>query len=214
MPVMRIFFILSCILLFLSAEVSSPFIIVKGKVALDGVGTAAGVSVSVKETKSVATTDDKGNFSINIIKLPATLVFNYAGYKTVEYKVTEKNVLEEIIVTLYASRAAMEEVVVVGYATARKKDVTGSVSTIRTESGSLRRTLEGRVSGLSVERIVIAEDKTTTTSKAASKVTNDAWKPGKLNFRMNYENLTASRSSFSRTISRLPRKAGAPITSW
>jgi hypothetical protein len=165
MPVMRIFFILSCILLFLSAEVSSPFIIVKGKVALDGVGTAAGVSVSVKETKSVATTDDKGNFSINIIKLPATLVFNYVGYKTVEYKVTEKNVLEEIIVTLYASRAAMEEVVVVGYATARKKDVTGSVSTIRTESGSLRRTLEGRVPGLSVERIVIAEDKTTTTSK-------------------------------------------------
>ena len=162
---MRIFFTLSCALLFFSAEVFSPFIIVKGKVALDGIGTAAGVSVSVKETKSVATTDDKGNFSINIVKLPATLVFNYVGYKTVEYKVTEKNVLEEIVVTLYTSRAAMEEVVVVGYATARKKEVTGSVSTIRTELRSLGGTLEGRVSGLSVERSVISEDKTTTTSK-------------------------------------------------
>jgi len=172
---MRIFFTLSFALLFLAAEVSSPFITVKGKVMLDG-SPAAGVSVMIKGTKSGTKTDDKGNFSINIEKLPATLVFTTVGYQASEYKITEKNASKEILVTLRPSSLAMDEVVVVGYGTQRKKDVTGSVSIIRDREikgepvteGYL--SLEGKVSGLSVSTPA-TKDKSMTTATATKTTT-------------------------------------------
>jgi hypothetical protein len=170
MPVMRILFALSFTLLFLSASNSS--ITVKGRVVLNGSGPAGSVSVRVKGNVTGTITDYKGEFSLKIEKLPATLIFEYVGCKTVEYKVTEKNASEGIVVKLYPSNAAMEEVVVVGYATARKMSMTGSVSTIRAEEiRSIRReykTLEGKAPGLSVEKSTTS-DKTVTTPSTKSR---------------------------------------------
>jgi hypothetical protein len=174
MPVMRILFALSFTLLFLSASNSS--ITVKGKVFLDGSGPAASVSVRVKGTTTETTTDYKGEFSLKIEKLPATVIFEFVGCKTVEYKVTEKNAPQQLRVTLYPISAAMEEVVVVGYATARKMSVTGSVSSIRAdEITSPRReysTPEGRTPGLSVEKSTIADKAVTTSSATRSPGSN------------------------------------------
>ena len=160
MPVMRILLLVSTLLL-LSHSVSAPFITVKGKVLLNGLGPANGVTVSVKETKSATLTDTRGNFSINITELPATLIFSYVGHTTIEFKVTDKNASKEIAITLYPTRAAMNEVVVVGYATEKKKSIVGSVSTIRTEPRGAREAepLIGKLPGLSVEKSVIANNK-------------------------------------------------------
>src|SRR5690348_8664750 len=117
MPVMRIFFTLSFALLFLSASVSTASITIKGKIILKDSGPAVAASVLIKGTKAGTTTDENGNFSINVEKLPVTLVCMTVGYQTSEYKVTEKNVSGEIIVTLRPSESHMDEVVVVGYAT-------------------------------------------------------------------------------------------------
>lgn len=165
---MRIFFTLSFALLFLSAAVSTPSITIKGKVLFDDAKPAANASVLIKGSKSGTTTDSKGNFSLNIEKLPATLVFSMVGCETSEYKITEKNASKEIIVTLRANRTAMEEVVVVGYGIERKKDVTGSTSIIRDREikseGLPYRSLEGKVAGLSLKRSV-AKNKAFSASK-------------------------------------------------
>src|SRR5690242_12806085 len=86
----------------------------------------AGVSVQKKNSKIGTVTNAQGVYSINATSTDV-LVFSYIGYQTEELPVGNKNTLD---VSLSASSAQLSEVVVIGYGTAQKRDLTGSITTV------------------------------------------------------------------------------------
>lgn len=87
-----------------------------------------GVNISVEGTSKGVISDIYGKFSIDATDANATLVFSYIGYATQEITVTGKS---SINVSLVANITNLEEVVVVGYGSQRKSDITGSVSSVK-----------------------------------------------------------------------------------
>ncbi|MDB5152901.1 MAG: SusC/RagA family TonB-linked outer membrane protein, partial [Mucilaginibacter sp.] len=100
---------------------------VKGKVTDANGETLIGVSVSVKGTSTGTQTDVNGAFSLSAPS-NATLVFSYLGYDAQELPVNGQTLLD---VKLRAKSSALNEVIVIGYGTQRKIDVTGAVSSIK-----------------------------------------------------------------------------------
>jgi uncharacterized protein YfaP (DUF2135 family) len=86
----------------------------------------AGGSVMIKGTSTGAVTDENGNFSLSVLP-GAQLVVSYIGYVTREVAVHNRRPLT---ISLTPSSNALNEVVVTGYATQRKRDVTGAASTV------------------------------------------------------------------------------------
>ena len=128
---------------------------VKGKVT-DGSGEGLpGVSVMVKGTTSGAATNFDGTFELNVPD-GATLVFSFVGYVPQEVAVGNRS---NLTVSLKEDQKALDEVVVVGYGVAKKKDLTGSVSQIDSKTISVQanstvtRALEGVVPGIQVASI-------------------------------------------------------------
>lgn len=111
-----------------------------------------GVSVKVKETSKGAITDFDGNFSLEM-ENGQTLVFSYVGYKTQEIKVGTQKIIE---VFLKEDVELLDEVVVVGYGTMKRSDLTGSVVSVsaadmkKSISTSLDQALQGRAAGVQV----------------------------------------------------------------
>lgn len=135
-----------------SAYLHIPPIDAKGKVLDEkGVGIP-GVSIKVKSTGHTTTTDNDGNFNIKGLAEDAILIVSYVGYTTQEVKVTSANMLIRLVPQLQG----LDEVVVVGYGTAKKSDLTGAVGTVKAEAlqerpaSSLNQSLSGRVSGVNV----------------------------------------------------------------
>jgi len=97
---------------------------VTGRVTSTETGDAlVGVSVTVKGSTLGTTTDATGNFAITVPD-NSTLVFSYVGYDSKEVAVAGKTVIN---VTLSLSTKVQEQVVVIGYGTASKRDLTGSI---------------------------------------------------------------------------------------
>ena len=109
-----------------------------------------GVNVSVKGTTEGTITDLDGKFNLNVSS-QSMLVISYIGYKTVEIPVREN-----VRVVLEEDSQALEEVVVVGYGTMRKSDVTGSIGVAKGEdltknqNFSALENLRGKVSGVNI----------------------------------------------------------------
>jgi TonB-dependent starch-binding outer membrane protein SusC len=124
---------------------------IKGKI-IDEVGLpVAGATITVKGQNTGATTDDQGNFEI---PAPAngTLIISSINYVQQEVAINNR---QTITVTLAISIQKIEnEVIVVGYGSARKKDVTGSVASIsgtqmnEVPSANIARALQGRIAGV------------------------------------------------------------------
>jgi TonB-linked SusC/RagA family outer membrane protein len=120
--------------------------------AADDKSFLPGASVSVKGTSIGTTTDANGKFSINV-KPSATLVFSFIGYKTFETPISGRSVIN---VSLTPSDNSLEEVVVVGYGTSLKKDLSGSVASVSAEDiksmpiTSFEQGMQGRVAGVQV----------------------------------------------------------------
>jgi len=126
---------------------------VKGKVIDGGDKTPLpGVSILIKGTQSGTQTDVNGNYSINA-PANATLVFNFVGYTALEQSVNNQTTIN---VSLASSTQQLEQVVVVGYGTQRKIDVTGSVASVKGEEISKQAStnavsaLQGKVAGVSI----------------------------------------------------------------
>lgn len=83
-----------------------------------------GVSVNVKGTKVGALTDSSGHYVINV-PANATLVFSFVGYASAEQPVKGRSTID---VTLNAASSNLDEVVVIGYGTRKRQDVTGAVA--------------------------------------------------------------------------------------
>lgn len=129
------------------------FIEVKGTVYDSGNGeTIPGVNILEKGTNNGAITDLDGKYTISVSE-NATLVFSFVGYMTQEVTVQGQNTID---VRLSPDVTALEEVVVVGYGTQRKQDMTGAVSVVKTDEliqqpvAQLTNQLQGRVSGVTI----------------------------------------------------------------
>ena len=101
---------------------------VTGKVTDSKDGSAVqNASVSIKGTSRGTTTDAAGNFRIAVENENTVLVISSVGFSRIEVKVGEQT---QLTINLVSSSAALNEVVVVGYGTQRKKDLTGAVTKI------------------------------------------------------------------------------------
>lgn len=127
---------------------------ISGKVtsAEDG-APAPGVSIVVKGTTIGTTSDTDGNFAINVPPGNNTLVFSFIGFKTTEVDITNRtrvDVMMEIDIT------ELTEVVVVGYGTQIKHDVTGNIAQVSGEKiqnlavTSFEQAMQGRAAGVLV----------------------------------------------------------------
>ena len=100
---------------------------IKGKVVDANGEPIIGATVMEQNTNNGISTDFDGNFSLNVAD-DATLEISYIGYQPTKMKVSGRNSFN---VTLKESAESLDEVVVIGYGTMRKKDITGSVIQVR-----------------------------------------------------------------------------------
>jgi len=128
--------------------------IVTGNVAESKGGTAlAGVTVSLKGTTTSTQTEGDGSFKIPVPSRKGTLVFTYVGYATQEVEVNGPSVGN---VPLVISNQTLNEVVVIGYGTARKKDLTGAVNVVSSkdfQKGQIstpEQLIAGKVAGVAI----------------------------------------------------------------
>lgn len=127
---------------------------VSGKVTSEGGEALVGVNVLLKGTSVGTITDVSGAYSIEVPN-DAILVFSYVGYKSMEVEVGSRSVID---VQLQPDFASLEEIVVVGYGTVKKSDLTGSVSSIKGEEikeypiTSLDQGIQGRAPGVYVSQ--------------------------------------------------------------
>lgn len=111
-----------------------------------------GVSIMVKGTKNGAVTDFDGRYTLSDVALKSILVYSYLGYKEKQVSFIRNG--ETIKVILQEEAQSLDEVVVIGYGTVKKKDLTGAISTVRASSieqgdpVDLQSALAGRVAGL------------------------------------------------------------------
>jgi len=112
-----------------------------------------GVTVSIKGTQKVILTTVNGNYSIDGVDKNATLVFSFIGFITQEQKLTGESTIN---IVLQPSIKSLDEVVVIGYGTQKKADVTSSVATVKANSfikGSVvdaGQLIQGKVAGLAI----------------------------------------------------------------
>ncbi|TAE28306.1 MAG: TonB-dependent receptor [Cytophagales bacterium] len=125
---------------------------VTGKVS-DGSGLGMpGVSIAIKGSTRGTNSDANGNYSINV-STNAVLVFSFVGYTSRDIAVGNQSVLN---VTLAEDAKSLSEVVVVGYGTQQKRDITGSVSALKTSDfnpgvvASADQLMQGRASGVQI----------------------------------------------------------------
>lgn len=115
--------------------------------------TLPGTSIVMKGTTTGTVTDVDGNFTLNVPEGTVILEFSYIGYVSQEVDVTALNVVN---IELDPTKISLEEVVVIGYGTIRKSDLTGSVSSVKadditkTTTSNPVQSLQGRVTGVQI----------------------------------------------------------------
>mgnify|MGYP000606214519 CR=1 FL=1 len=120
-------FLISCLVLFAS-QAWSQDITVTGVVRdAETNDLIPGVNVIVKNTTTGTSTDFDGNFVLSGLSAGDVLVFSYIGFLPKEYTVRQT---ETISISMQEDVSALDEVVVIGYGTQRKKEITGAVSVV------------------------------------------------------------------------------------
>lgn len=129
--------------------------LIKGRVADDKGGGLPGVTVLVKGTTNGTTTDPAGNYALTVPTGAETLVVSFIGYNAQEIAVNNRTAID---VTLTPDVKALEEVIVVGYGTQRKRDITAAVSNINmadigeVPATNVTRLIQGQAAGVVVKQ--------------------------------------------------------------
>lgn len=132
-------------------------LIVTGTVYDSNTGeTMPGINISVQGTLLGTVTDVNGKYSIGLNDPNAVLVFSFVGYKTVNVPVGGRSSVD---IRLVPQINSLEEVVVIGYGTVKKKDLTGSVASIKSEeitktaTNNALQSMQGKIAGLDITKV-------------------------------------------------------------
>ncbi|MGV3764093.1 SusC/RagA family TonB-linked outer membrane protein [Parapedobacter sp.] len=129
---------------------------VSGTVTDEEGNTLEGVTVTLKGTTQVVTTGAEGYYRISVPQQGAILSFSMVGFETSEQVIGSQTTID---VTMKTSTSDLDEVVVVGYATMKKRDLVGAVEQVTGEvlanrpTANLARSLQGEVAGLNISFI-------------------------------------------------------------
>lgn len=144
--------LLTLIILFHPGIYAQPAEISGKVIGADGAGIP-GVNVLVKGTTNGVITGLDGDYRISVPDPNGTLVFSFVGMKTEEVQLNGRTTID---LTMVEDIAALEEVVVIGYGSVKKSDLTGSVSSIKTEEieripvVTMEQAMQGRAAGVYV----------------------------------------------------------------
>jgi TonB-linked SusC/RagA family outer membrane protein len=128
---------------------------ITGKVTSETGEGLPGVTVVLKGTTNGASTDGSGNYSLTVPNGSGSLVISFVGYTTREVAINNRSTID---VALTPDTKALEEVVVVGYGSQLKKEVTGSVQTIASKElkdipvSQVTQKLQGKVAGVQINQ--------------------------------------------------------------
>jgi TonB-linked SusC/RagA family outer membrane protein len=127
---------------------------IQGKVTDKQTGeTLPGVNILIKGTSTGTATDASGKYSLTVPNDNTTLIFSFVGYESYEITVGNQSNLD---VSLSTDSRTMDELVVIGYGTVRKSDLTGSVGAIKgdklldRQATNVAQSLQGRIPGVDV----------------------------------------------------------------
>ncbi len=126
---------------------------VSGVVTDENSAPVPGVNIVEKGTSNGTTTDSEGKYTMNVTGSNSILVFSFIGYITQEVQVGTQSSVD---VAMSPDVKSLEEVVVTGYSIDKRRELTGSVSTVKTKdmtfapSGNVEQMLQGRVAGVTV----------------------------------------------------------------
>ncbi|WP_460674910.1 SusC/RagA family TonB-linked outer membrane protein [Larkinella ripae] len=124
-----------------------------GKVTDESNSPLPGVSIVLKGTQRGTVSDANGQYKLEVPESGAVLVFSFVGYLSQEVSVGSR---ASVDISLKADDKVLEEIVVIGYGTARKSDLTGAVGTVKEAelkerpAPSLQQALSGRMPGVQV----------------------------------------------------------------
>lgn len=144
---------LALLFLFSCISFAQNNVTVKGTILDDKKQPMEGVSVQEKGTNNATRTLGNGSYQINVASSRSVLVFTYVGYDAQEVSVGSKS---EISVSMVALESSLTDVVVIGYATVKKKDVTGAVAGINQKDIKSRpvtnalQAMQGKVAGVDI----------------------------------------------------------------
>lgn len=120
---------LVCLFLFMSGQLFAQSGTIKGQIVDSKQEPLMGANVSINGTSAGTVTDENGNFSLQVNQ-GATVTFSYVGYLSQEVVIRNFNSLN---IVLQEDLQGMNEVVVIGYQTVKKADLTGAVSVFKPE---------------------------------------------------------------------------------
>lgn len=138
---------------------------VSGTVSDDNGSPLTGASVVPRGSKTGVLTDNMGRFSLSVPSATSAILVSFVGFETQQLSI---NNISEVSVSLQPSRSTLDSVVVVGYGTQRRRDITGSVSSVKGEVfknqpfTNATEALQGRVAGVNVVKSSGAPDATPT----------------------------------------------------
>lgn len=127
---------------------------VSGRVTDQAGAPLSGVSVNIKSTSRGTVTDEQGRFTLNVDN-DDVLVFSYVGYETQEVPVGDKT---EFSISMVSAAASLENIVVIGYGTVKKRDLTGAVVSLKGDevkkvpAGNVMESVQGKVAGMDIVR--------------------------------------------------------------
>lgn len=137
----------------ITTEVTKQVITIKGTVTEENGAPLPGVNVTVKGKPIGVITDIDGKYSINVPEATDILTFSFVGFVTGEFSVGSQKTID---VVMEEDTRQIDEVVVVGYGSVRKKDLTGSVGSVKSgeiSSGkvtNISASLQGRIAGVDI----------------------------------------------------------------
>lgn len=128
---------------------------IKGKIIDEKGEGLPGAAVRIKGSNAGVVTDINGRFSLNTTNPNAILIISYTGFVSQEIQVNGRN---DIAVTLIEDRQSLDEMVVIGYGTQKRRDLTGAVSSVKaddlvmSQGPEVGNMLKGKVAGLIIQQ--------------------------------------------------------------
>jgi len=149
----RLSFLLTLLAFFICSALSAQQISITGKITSEAGEPLHGATIRVKDANQNTLSGDDGTFTLQVDNANATLEVEYVGYAT---RQIELNGRRAVTVVLTPAGKSLSEVVVIGYGSVKKSDLTGSVASIKADdltkgtNVNMQQALQGRVAGVQI----------------------------------------------------------------